>query len=72
MQIIIGFALCLVFFLCLGGSFYAGYKFRDKRPKSKLKELSDQERYEMQKKQEGFLNVMNYNVDKAMGFKGGK
>lgn len=68
MQYLIGFAMCLVFFLCLILSFYLGYRCKTK-PKVK-EELTEQQKQLMKLREEGFKNVMNYDIDTAMGIKG--
>lgn len=72
MQIIIGFALCLVFFLCLGLSGYIGYRIGKGKPKAELPKLTEKELFEIKQKEIGFKNVMNYDIETAMGLKGGK
>jgi predicted DNA-binding transcriptional regulator len=61
MQILIGFALCLVFFLCLSLAGYIGYRLGKGKPKTKLEEITEQEKILMKQREQGFKNVMNYN-----------
>lgn len=67
-EILIGFALCLVFFLCLTVSFYIGYKY-GQRKKVKAEPLTLEEKLEQERRQKWFNNVMNYDVNKALGVK---
>ena len=73
MQILIGFALCLVFFLCLGITGYICYRIGNKKKtKTELPQLTEQEQFEIKQKEIGFKNVMNYDYEQAMGLRGRK
>ena len=68
MEILIGFALCLVFFLCLGLTFYLGYRQGQKK-KVKAEPISMEEKLRLERIQKGFNSVMSYDINKALGVK---
>jgi hypothetical protein len=74
MQFILGLAVMLVFFICLGLAFYIGYRLgsRDKAIKERLKRIAEEEpkeQRELKRRMEGLQNIMNYDIRQAMGVK---
>lgn len=65
MEYIVGALITTVFFLCLGFAFYCGKRFKNKT----IDELDEQQKFEIQKKIEGMQNIMNYDIETAMGVK---
>lgn len=67
-EILIGFALCLVFFLCLFISGYIGYRLGQKK-KVKAEPITLEEKLRLERIQKGFNSVMSYDINKALGVK---
>lgn len=65
MEIILGAVITIVLFSCLGIAFYQGYRV-GRRSRTPTKELDEKEKDLIKARREGFQNIMNYNVDKAM------
>lgn len=66
MEYLIGSLATLVFFALIGGAYYLGTKSQ-KKPKPQVDELEKRRQEQLKK---DFEEMMNYNVDKALG--GGK
>lgn len=65
MQYLIGAAITMLFFLCLGLAFYCGIRFSKKA----VEEVDQKKKLEIQRKIEGMQNIMNYDINVAMGVK---
>ena len=59
--ILLGIAIMLVLFLCL----FLGYKLGHKTKPIENK-LTPLEKEELKRREEGFLNIMNYDYNKAL------
>lgn len=68
MQYIIGLVLALVFFICLGLAFYLGYRF-GKKDKPAANKVTKEEQEKLKKRLEGLQNMMNYDLNQALGVK---
>jgi hypothetical protein len=70
MQYILGLATMLVFFICLGLAFYYGYKLGGKQKPAEAK-LTEQEKEQekIKRRMEGLQNMMNYDINQALGVK---
>ena len=66
--VLIGFALCLVFFLWTGLVVYIGYRQGQKK-KAPAEPLSLDEKLRLERIQKGFNSVMSYDINKALGVK---
>jgi hypothetical protein len=69
MNILIGLVIWLVFFTFLGLSFYLGYRLGGKRKPVEPKQ-SEKEKEELKRRMKGLQNMMNYDINQALG--GGK
>jgi hypothetical protein len=69
MNILIGLAIWLVFFIFIGLSFYLGYRVGS-RAKPKTNKLTDEKLEELKRRKQGLQNMMNYDIKQALG--GGK
>jgi hypothetical protein len=69
MNILIGLAIWLVFFIFLGLAFYLGYRLGSKI-KPKTNKLTDEKLEELKRRKQGLQNMMNYDIKQALG--GGK
>ena len=64
MEFIFGLLTAVVFFICLSGAFYAGYKTGKKRPEPKPQDKEQQRKREQLNKH--FQNLFNYDTDTAL------
>lgn len=64
MDMLIGSAITLAFFLCLATAYYIG---RRHNKTATAQQLSEQEELELQKRMKGLENVLNYDYDVAIG-----
>ena len=63
----INFALGLVIGSLFASSYFVVYNIGKKKNNTKLEDISSSDREKMKKLQEGFNNVMNYDINVAMG-----
>ena len=63
----INFALGLVIGSLFASSYFVVYNIGKKKNNTKLEDISSYDREKMKRLQEGFNNVMNYDINVAMG-----
>ena len=63
----INFALGLVIGSLFASSYFVVYNIGKKKNNTKLEDISSSDREKMKRLQEGFNNVMNYDINVAMG-----
>ena len=63
----INFALGLVIGSLFASSYFVVYNIGKKKNNTKLEDISNSDREKMKRLQEGFNNVMNYDINVAMG-----
>ena len=63
----INFALGLVIGSLFASSYFVVYNIGRKKNNTKLEDISSSDREKMKRLQEGFNNVMNYDINVAMG-----
>ena len=63
MQFILGLLTAVVFFILLAGAYWLGTKYK-KRSVARTADKDTQQRIEKQRKE--FMNLMNYDVSKAL------
>ena len=63
----INFALGLVIGSLFASSYFVVYNIGKKKKNTKLEDISSFDREKMKRLQEGFNNVMNYDINVAMG-----
>ena len=63
----INFALGLVIGSLFASSYFVVYNIGKKKNNTKLEDISSFDREKMKRLQEGFNNVMNYDINVAMG-----
>lgn len=67
---LLGLLVAVVFFVVIGVVFYCGYRFGNKYKQSKKINEDDQtEIKRLEELQKGFVKIMNYDVDTALGRK---
>jgi hypothetical protein len=73
MEILVGLIIGLILFIVLAGVFYTGYKFGKKNsipiiPKSITQNpvLTEEQKRKLEQIQEGWRNILNYDVSTAM------
>ena len=63
----INFALGLVIGSLFASSYFVVYNIGKKKNNTKLEDISNLDKEKMKRLQEGFNNVMNYDINVAMG-----
>jgi hypothetical protein len=70
MEYVIGLVVGLIFCIFLALAFYAGYRMSErKKPAEVVPELTEKQREELKRRNEGLNNIMNYDMQQAMGVK---
>jgi len=65
---VIGVLIGILLMVSYGGMFYLGYKFAEKtKPPVEYEEVEEKEKMKAKLRDEGFQNIMNYDINIALG-----